>query len=102
MSVNRMALLHGLEHLMTNKFKLNIGPLEEKMRLSEDLRIDSVMIVQLIVYLEVELRLEVPDSMIDPRTFDTVGSLLDFMQELQPLPQLRTAAGMSSGEVSRA
>jgi aryl carrier protein AsbD len=100
MSLNRTALKNGLEHLMSNKFRLNSGPLDERMRLSEDLRIDSVMIVQLIVYLEVELRLEVPDSMIDPRTFDTVGSLLDFMQELQPMP--RTATGMPPGEVRRA
>jgi aryl carrier protein AsbD len=87
MSMNRKELKDSLQQLMLNKFRLNIGPIDERMRLNEELRIDSVMIVQLIVYLEVELLLDVPDSMIDPRTFETVGSLLDFMQQLQPLPR---------------
>ncbi len=95
MTRNREELKDCLAQLMLNKFRLNNGPLDDKMRLNEELRIDSVMIVQLIVYLEVELLLDVPDSMIDPRTFETVGSLLDFMQQLQPLPQ--SAAGVSEG-----
>ncbi|MOA59706.1 acyl carrier protein [compost metagenome] len=58
------------------------------MRLNEDLRIDSIMIVQLIVYIELEMKLSVPDEMIDPRAFSTIGSLLEFMQGLEPLSEL--------------
>ena len=92
MNRSRTELKLSLQRLMQHKFKLDIGELEERMRLSEDLRIDSVMIVQLIVYLEVELLLDVPDSVIDPRAFATVGSLLDFMQELRPMAQPEPAA----------
>ncbi|MDF2670571.1 MAG: phosphopantetheine attachment site family protein [Paenibacillus sp.] len=57
---------------------------DDDKRLNEDLRIDSVMIVQLIVYIETELHLSVPDNEVDPRAFSTIGTLLDFMDTLPP------------------
>ncbi|WP_088548767.1 phosphopantetheine-binding protein [Paenibacillus aquistagni] len=83
--LRREELHHKLVILMRDKFNLPQETLEESMRLNEDLRIDSVMIIQLIVYIELELGLEVPDETLDPRIFATIGSVLDFMMELTPV-----------------
>jgi acyl carrier protein len=61
------------------------GELSDATRLREDLCIDSIMIVQLIVYLETELHLLIPDEQVDPRAFATIGTLLDFMETLPPI-----------------
>lgn len=56
------------------------------------------MIVQLIVFIEIELQLQVPDDQIDPRTFATVGSLLDFMESLEPVPSAAGNEAVRVGE----
>lgn len=86
--LNREMLRDKLAQLVNNKFRISAARLEDSMRLNEDLRIDSIMIVQLIVYIELEMKLRVPDEMIDPRAFSTIGSLLEFMQGLEPLNEL--------------
>ncbi|MCR2807142.1 phosphopantetheine-binding protein [Paenibacillus soyae] len=86
MRMDRESLRSALQQLMMNKFKLPIGELDDGQRLNEDLAVDSIMIIQLIVFLEVDLRLQVPDEQVDPRTFATIGSLLDFMEQLEPYP----------------
>ncbi|MBH5319904.1 petrobactin biosynthesis protein AsbD [Paenibacillus sp. GSMTC-2017] len=94
----RDELTSKLFALMKGKFKLKLDRLNDEMRLNEDLCIDSIMIVQLIVFIEVELGLQVPDDQIDPRTFATVGSLLDFMEQLNRLPAVYEIAGDQSAE----
>lgn len=86
--LNREMLRDKLAQLVNKKFRISVEQLEDSMRLNEDLRIDSIMIVQLIVYIELEMKLSVPDEMIDPRAFFTIGSLLEFMQGLEPLSEL--------------
>jgi acyl carrier protein len=84
----RERLRAGLLGLMQDKFercRLEQGSLSDELRLSEDLLIDSIMIVQLIVYIELDLGLSVPDAEVDPRAFATVGSLLTFMESLEPV-----------------
>ncbi|PZD95731.1 hypothetical protein DNH61_12760 [Paenibacillus sambharensis] len=61
------------------------GTLSEELRLNEDLRLDSVMLLQLLVLIETRLGLQVPENEVDPGIFDTVGSLVDFMQELDDM-----------------
>ncbi|MEV5026218.1 acyl carrier protein [Paenibacillus sp. LPE1-1-1.1] len=78
-----------LEQLLINRLASEaagkLRPLEENVRLNEDLYLDSVMILQLIVYIEEDMRLFVPEDEVDPGVFDTVGSLLDFMMQLESL-----------------
>ncbi|MEC3532852.1 petrobactin biosynthesis protein AsbD [Bacillus thuringiensis] len=75
--------------IMIDKMELKKVPhLEETMRLNQDVYIDSVMMLQLIVYIEMDLKLCVPEDEVDPKAFLTVGSLLDFMEELQPLQEV--------------
>lgn len=82
--MRREALKNAVLKIMIEKMELkNITHLEETMRLNQDLYIDSVMMLQLIVYIEMDVKLCVPEDEVDPKAFLTVGSLLDFMEELQ-------------------
>ncbi len=73
-----------LEQWMKTRLgRKDIPALQEQHRLNEDLGIDSVMLLQLLVWMEVELGLPIPEEEVDPRIFDTVGSLLQFMESLQ-------------------
>ncbi|AXY10375.1 acyl carrier protein [Bacillus thuringiensis LM1212] len=84
--MRREVLKDAVFKIMTEKMELkNVTHLEETMRLNQDLYIDSVMMLQLIVYIEMDVMLCVPEDEVDPKAFLTVGSLLDFMEELQPL-----------------
>ncbi|PEC19171.1 petrobactin biosynthesis protein AsbD [Bacillus cereus] len=87
--MRRETLKSAVLKIMEEKMELkNVTHLEETMRLNQDLYIDSVMMLQLIVYIEMDLKLCVPEDEVDPKTFLTVGSLLDFMEELQPLQEV--------------
>ncbi|MHA4411806.1 petrobactin biosynthesis protein AsbD [Bacillus cereus] len=82
--MRREALKNAVLKIMIEKMELkNVTHLEETMRLNQDLYIDSVMMLQLIVYIEMDIKLCVPGDEVDPKAFLTVGSLLDFMEELQ-------------------
>ncbi|EFM10280.1 acyl carrier protein [Paenibacillus curdlanolyticus YK9] len=84
--MERIVVLQQVERLLRDKLQLQLaGALEESLRLNEDLRIDSIMMLQLIVLLERELALRVPEQEVDARAFATVGSLLDFIERLEPL-----------------
>ncbi|HDX9653148.1 MULTISPECIES: petrobactin biosynthesis protein AsbD [Bacillus] len=84
--MRRETLKNEVLKIMTEKMELkNVTHLEETMRLNQDLYIDSVMMLQLIVYIEMDVKLSVPEDEVDPKAFLTVGSLLDFMEELQPV-----------------
>ncbi|AHX18130.1 MAG TPA: acyl carrier protein [Bacillus sp. (in: Bacteria)] len=84
--MRREALKNAVLKIMIEKMELkNVTHLEETMRLNQDLYIDSVMMLQLIVYIEMDVKLCVPEDEVDPKAFLTVGSLLDFMEELQEI-----------------
>jgi len=84
--MRRETLKNEVLKIMKEKMELkNVTHLEETMRLNQDLYIDSVMMLQLIVYIEMDVKLSVPEDEVDPKAFLTVGSLLDFMEELQPV-----------------
>ncbi|WP_439875819.1 petrobactin biosynthesis protein AsbD [Bacillus mycoides] len=87
--MSREMLKEAVLSIMREKMELkNVTHLEETMHLNQDLYIDSVMMLQLIVYIEMDLKLCVPEDEIDPKAFLTVGSLIDFMEDLQPLHEV--------------
>ncbi|GAF21370.1 MULTISPECIES: phosphopantetheine-binding protein [Shouchella] len=49
-------------------------------RLNEDLAIDSVMILHILLQLETEYAIAIPDEYIDPAIFETVDRLAQFIQ----------------------
>ncbi|MFC4304120.1 phosphopantetheine-binding protein [Cohnella boryungensis] len=57
--------------------------LKEEDRLSEDLNLDSIMVLQLAVYLEESFGVSIPEEEVDPSVFSTVSSLIDFIGTLQ-------------------
>jgi len=59
------------------------GELKESDRLYEDLGIDSIMVLQLIVYIEEQFAVSVPEENVDPATYQTLGAIVDFILELQ-------------------
>lgn len=68
------------------KEKMNIATLSlfgESARLNEDLYLDSVMVLQLILHLELDLGIDIPDDILKPNDFHTVASLADFLERLQ-------------------
>lgn len=72
--------------LMREKLELQLPQtLEDTLRMNEDLRIDSISLLQLIVHIEGTLGLRVPEEEVDAKAFATVGSLLDFIGRLAPV-----------------
>ncbi|WP_297991134.1 petrobactin biosynthesis protein AsbD [Anoxybacillus sp.] len=68
------------------KDRMNIATLSsfgEAARLNEDLCLDSVMVLQLILHLELDLGIEIPDDILKPNDFHTVASLASFLERLQ-------------------
>jgi acyl carrier protein len=72
----RNAIVENLEHQVTEQ-------LNETDRLYEDLNIDSIMVLQLMVYVEEAFDISIPEEDVDPAVFQTMGSLITFIQELQ-------------------
>ncbi|TXK84624.1 acyl carrier protein [Paenibacillus sp. N3.4] len=56
--------------------------LQDSDRLYEDLNIDSIMVLQLVVYIEEVFHVVVPEVGVEPETFLTVGSLVEFIMSL--------------------
>lgn len=52
-------------------------------RLNEDLNLDSIMVLQLAVYIEEAFEVSIPEEEVDPAVFATVGSLTGFIVRLQ-------------------
>lgn len=68
--MRRETLKNEVLKIMTEKMEQkNVTHLEETMRLNQDLYIDSVMMLQLIVYIEMDLKLCVPEDEVDQRHF---------------------------------
>ncbi|CAM3611875.1 phosphopantetheine-binding protein [Marinicrinis lubricantis] len=69
-------IVENLEHTLPDE-------VHESDRIYEDLGIDSIMVLQLVVYMEEEFHVEVPEEDVDPAVFETMGSLITFIEELQ-------------------
>ena len=56
--------------------------LDDEGRLFEDLGIDSLMIMQIVVYIEEQFDVTIPDESLDPNVLGTVGELVGFVENL--------------------
>jgi len=80
----RQALIDELRTLLIENLELEVpNALQESDRLYEDLQIDSIMVLQLFVYIEEVFQVTIPENEVDPETFLTVGSLIDYIHSLQ-------------------
>ena len=57
----------------------------ESSRIYQDLHIDSIMVLQLVIYIEDEFGVVVPEEDVDPAVFQTVGAMITFIEELRAL-----------------
>ncbi|SDB92542.1 phosphopantetheine-binding protein [Shouchella lonarensis] len=55
------------------------GLLTEDTRLDEDLGIDSVLVLELLLHLEMTHAFVIPDDMMTPEDFRTIGTLTHFL-----------------------
>ncbi|NQX47697.1 acyl carrier protein [Paenibacillus tritici] len=73
-----------LRQLMSEQLELSLPDvIKEEDRLYEDLNVDSIMVLQLVVYIEEVFNVTVPEEEMDPAVFQTVGSLVDFIHALK-------------------
>lgn len=76
-------ILVQLRDVITRHLQIQVPDLlVETARIYEDLRIDSIAILQLLVYIEDAFDVSIPEEEIDPKAFTTIGSLVLFIQSL--------------------
>ncbi|MFB1081621.1 phosphopantetheine-binding protein [Jeotgalibacillus sp. JSM ZJ347] len=69
-----------IERLIKEELELaSSDAFHQHARLNEDLYIDSVMMLELILCLELEAGVSIPDEAITPKDFHTVDSLAEFL-----------------------
>jgi aryl carrier protein AsbD len=82
--MTRQQLIKSIYEIMEHSLELQtLSAFHEDARLNEDLYMDSVMILQLILHLELDLGLNIPDEILVPKDFKTVGTLASFLESLQ-------------------
>ncbi|ETT69649.1 acyl carrier protein [Paenibacillus sp. FSL R7-277] len=82
-----------LRQVMSEQLELALPDvIKEEDRLYEDLNVDSIMVLQLVVYIEEVFNVTVPEEDLDPAVFQTVSSLVDFIHALkgEPIAQVET------------
>lgn len=81
--MNRRQIVDKMTLVIERNLNLRLpDQVSESDRLYEDLNIDSIMVLQLVVYLEEEFGVEVPEEAVDPAVFRTIGSLVTFIEQL--------------------
>jgi acyl carrier protein len=77
-------VIKQLKHIIEEKLEQNkLDNLNEEDRIFEDLGIDSIMVLQLMIYIEESFNIEMPEESMDPGMFETVGSFVTFIKEQQ-------------------
>ncbi len=82
--MKREEMIEKIYNILKHKLELPaISAFHEDARLNEDLYLDSVMILELVLHLELDFGINVPDEMLIPKDFRTVGTLVEFIQRQQ-------------------
>ncbi|WP_110112452.1 petrobactin biosynthesis protein AsbD [Bacillus sp. CGMCC 1.16541] len=82
--MTREQLLQSVYDIMKDKLELpTLSSFNESARLNEDLYMDSIMILQLLLHVELDLGIGVPDEVLSPKELHTVRTLIDFLDRLQ-------------------
>ncbi|MNC41683.1 Acyl carrier protein [compost metagenome] len=82
--MERSVILAQLKELISENLELEVpDQLEDGHRIYDDLNIDSIMVLQLVVYIEENFGVSIPEEGVDPSVYETVGALVDFIQQLQ-------------------
>lgn len=82
--MTRQQLIKSIYDILENSLELQtLSSFNEDARLNEDLYMDSIMILQLILHIELDLGISIPDEVLVPKDFKTVGTLVSFLEKQQ-------------------
>ena len=82
--MTRTEIINSVYSILEEHLELpTLSSFHEGARLNEDLYMDSVMILELILHLELSLGFKIPDETLVPKDFQTVGSLVSFLERQQ-------------------
>ncbi len=82
--MTRQQLIKSIYDIMENSLELQtLSSFNEDARLNEDLYVDSIMVLQLILHIEMDLGIAIPDEVLVPKDFKTVGTLVNFLEKQQ-------------------
>lgn len=82
--MTRQQLIKSIYDIMENSLELQtLSSFNEDARLNEDLYMDSIMVLQLILHIELDLGISIPDEVLVPKDFKTVGTLVNFLEKQQ-------------------
>lgn len=78
--MQKIEIVDAIHSVLNNEFNLaNIEGFHQYAKLNEDLYLDSVLILQLLISLELKLGVNVPDDALNFEDFETVDSLSEFL-----------------------
>ncbi|MFJ6266581.1 petrobactin biosynthesis protein AsbD [Lysinibacillus xylanilyticus] len=84
--MTRQQLIKSIYDIMENSLELQtLSSFNEDARLNEDLYMDSIMVLQLILHIELDLGISIPDEVLVPKDFKTVGTLASFLEKQQKI-----------------
>jgi aryl carrier protein AsbD len=82
--MTRQEILTIIHDILKHQLELpTMSSFHEEARLNEDLYLDSIMVLQLILHLELDLGFNIPDEVLVPKDFHTVSSLASFLEQQQ-------------------
>ncbi|WP_325891795.1 DUF6005 family protein [Grimontia sp. NTOU-MAR1] len=82
--MEREQLIASIRQVLSDNMQnAHMEKFSESARLNEDLYLDSVLILQLILHLELDLGLTVPEENITAADYSTVSSLADFLCRIE-------------------
>lgn len=80
--MQRTDVIDAIHSILSEKLNIpRIAAFNDQARLNEDLYLDSVLLLQLLLNLEQEMNLQIPDTALNKDDFKTVSSLSDFVLE---------------------
>lgn len=80
-------IINAIHDVLANELNIaNIDAFSPSARLNEDLYLDSVLVLQILVSLELKLGIDVPDDALNSADFETVETLCNFL--LSQIPRV--------------
>ncbi|MEI5906005.1 petrobactin biosynthesis protein AsbD [Bacillus spongiae] len=80
--MDRKDIVNAIYDILKNNIELpTLSAFHEEARLNEDLYMDSLIILQLILHLELDHGFHIPDEIIVAKDFKTVVTLVNFLEK---------------------
>ena len=82
--MNRNEIFKKIVLIFTDELELEMPEkLDESINLSDDLGLNSILLVQLVVHLENEFNIAIPEEIITKDNFVTIKNLIDLIIKMQ-------------------